>query len=243
MLDRLLEETGRVEVVGTSMNPARAIDEISAKAPEVLFLDIQMPVINGFELLSRLPQQPMVVFATAYNQYALKAFEVNSIDYLLKPIEPDQLERALNKLDNFRSDARPEWLDRPDPRTILEELSRTLREPQPTRLDRIPIQVGEWTRFLELSKITHFFTKDRLTYAAADGKTYCINSTIAELEQQLGTSQFVRIHRGTLLNLGWLDELTPFFSGRLVVRLKDERHTEITVSRDRVREIKERLGL
>jgi two-component system LytT family response regulator len=77
----------------------------------------------------------------------------------------------------------------------------------------------------------------------ADGKTYCINSTIWELEQQLGTSQFVRIHRGTLLNLSWLDELTPFFSGRLVVRLKDEKHTEITVSRDRVRQIKERLGL
>jgi two-component system, LytTR family, response regulator len=183
-----------------------------------------------------------VVFTTAYDQYALKAFEVNSIDYLLKPVEVDQLERALRKIEQFRG-GRPEWLDRPDFRAVLQELSQTLRDPDGSRPDRIPVQVGERTRFLELSHITHFFSQDRLTYAAADGKTFCINYTIADLEQQLGNSKFVRIHRGALLNIDWLDELTPFFTGRLVVRLKDEKRTELTVARDRVRALKERLNL
>src|SRR5262249_23043008 len=149
-----------------------------------------------------------------FDQYALRAFEVNSIDYLLKPIEREQLERALNKLDRFRDGGRPEWLDKPNVRVVLEELARTLREPQPARLDRIAIQVGERTRFLELSRITHFFSQDKLTYAAVDGRTYCVDWTIAELERELGTSRFVRIHRGALLNVDWLDELTPFFTGR-----------------------------
>lgn len=242
-LSRLLETTGRVEIVGRSMNPAEAIDTISATSPDVLFLDIQMPDINGFDLLSRLPRQPVVVFTTAYDQYALKAFEVNSIDYLLKPVEPAQLERALNKLDQFRGGARPEWLDRPATRTILEELAQTLRGPQPDPLDRIPIRIGERTRFLELSRITHFYMQDRLTYAAAEGKSYCIDSPIAELEHQLAAARFVRIHRRTLLNLDWLEELTPWFTGGLVARLKDDKRTELTVARERVRALKQRLGI
>jgi two-component system, LytTR family, response regulator len=242
-LSRLLEATRRVDIVGSSMNPAEAIDAISSALPDVLFLDIQMPEINGFQLLSHLCSEPLVVFTTAYDQYALKAFEVNSIDYLLKPVEPEQLERALNKLDQFRGGARPEWLERPDFRAMVEELSRSLRDTQGERLLRIPIRVGERTRFLELSRVTHFYSEDKLTYAQADGKTYCIDSTIADLERQLGQSRFVRIHRGTLLNVDWLEELTPFFTGRLIARLKDERRTELTVSRDRVRSLKERLGI
>jgi len=242
-LSRLLEATGRIEIAGSSINPATAIDAISASPPEVLFLDIEMPEINGFELLSRLVCQPVVIFTTAYNQYALKAFEVNSIDYLLKPVEPEQLERALNKLERFRGGSRPEWLDRPDFRVVLQELSRALRDADSTRLDRIPVHVGERTRFLEVSRITHFFSQDRLTYAAVDGKTYCIDYTIADLEEKLGSSKFVRVHRAALLNVDWLDELMPFFTGRLVARLKDEKRTELTVARDRVRALKERLNL
>ena len=243
-LTRLLEATGRVEIVGSSMNPAEAMEALSGKLPDVLFLDIQMPGMNGFDLLARLPRQPVVVFTTAYDQYALKAFEVNSIDYLLKPIEPEQLERALNKLEQFNSaQKRPQWLDQPEIRTVLQELSRTLRDPQTASLERIPIRVGERTRFLELARITHFFTEGRLTFAAAEGKTYCIDSTITDLEQKLGPSRFFRIHRGTLLNLDWLDELTPWFTGRMAARLKDEKRTELTVARDRVRVLKQRLGI
>jgi two-component system LytT family response regulator len=240
-LTRLLDATGRVEIVGSALNPAAAVDAIRAQPPDVLFLDIQMPGMNGFELLSRLERQPAVIFTTAYDQYALRAFEVNSIDYLLKPVEPEQLDRALTKLERFRGGARPSWLERPDLRAVMRELARSLRDP--ASRDRIPIQVGERTRFLEPSRITHVFSRGRLTYAAAEGKTYCVDCTIAELEQRLEPHGFIRIHRGTLLNLDWLDELAPWFTGRLAARLKDEKRTELRVARDRVRALKDRLGL
>ena len=242
-LTRLLEATGRVKVTGSTMNPANAIEFLSTDLPDVLFLDIQMPGMNGFDLLARLNRQPVVIFTTAYDQYALKAFEVNSIDYLLKPIEPEQLERALNKLEQFQGGKRPQWLDQPELRTVLEELSRKLHDPVGPGLERIPVRVGERTRFLEVARITHFFSQGKLTFAAIEGKTYCVDWTITELEQKLGPSRFIRIHRGTLLNLDWLDELTPWFTGRMSARLKDEKHTELTVARDRVKVLKERLGL
>jgi two-component system LytT family response regulator len=229
--------------VGSAINPAVALEAISCDPPDVLFLDIQMPGLNGFDLLARLNRQPFVIFTTAYDKYALKAFEVNSIDYLLKPIEPCQLERALNKLEHFyHGENLPHWLNRPELRTILQTLSRSCG-PHGAPLERIPIRVGERTRFLELSRITHFFTQGRLTFAASQGKSYCVDWTIAELEQKLGGSQFFRIHRRTLLNLEWLDELTPWFNGRIAARLKDEKRTDLTVARNRVRMFKERLGL
>jgi two-component system LytT family response regulator len=214
------------------MNPVAAIEAIRAASPDILFLDIQMPGLTGFDLLARVERQPFVIFTTAYDQYALKAFEVNSIDYLLKPVEPEELDRALNKLEQFQS-ARSQV----DLRSVLEALSRS------ASLQRIPIRMGERTRFLEVGRITHFFTQGRLTFAASDGKTHAIDWTIAELEQKLGPSRFFRIHRGTLVNLDWLEELTPWFAGRMAARLKDEKRTELFVARDRVRLLKRHLGL
>jgi DNA-binding LytR/AlgR family response regulator len=231
-LTRLLQATGRVEIVGTEMNPAAAIEAIQAASPDVLFLDIQMPGLTGFDLLGRVARQPFVIFTTAYDQYALKAFEVNSIDYLLKPVEPEELDRALNKLEQFQG-AR----GLVDLHGVLEALSRS------AAVQRIPIRMGERTRFLDVGRITHFFTQGRLTFAAAEGKTYAVDWTIAELEQKLGPSRFFRIHRGTLVNLDWLEELTPWFTGRMAARLKDEKRTELTVARDRVRLLKRHLGL
>lgn len=159
------------------------------------------------------------------------ARRIRRFDYLLKPVEPEELDRALNKLEQFQRGHGPV-----DLRGVLEMLSRSA-SPQ-----RIPIRLGERTRFLEVARITHFFTQGRLTFAAAEGKTYAVDWTIAELEQKLG-QRFFRIHRGTLVNLDWLEELTPWFTGRMAARLKDEKRTELTVARDRVRLLKRHLGL
>jgi len=137
---------------------------------------------------------------------------------------------------------RPPWLDQPEFQDILSELSRSLRDPQKFP-DRIPVQIGDRTQFLKVERITHFFAGDGLSFAAMEGKRYAVNWTIAELEQRLDPAKFVRIHRATLLNLDWLEEVTPFFTGRLAVRLKDETRTELVVARDRVSAFKERLNL
>ncbi len=101
-LRRLLAQSDRVEVVGSTTEPEEAIATLNSNPVDLLFLDIQMPRLNGFEVLARLPVQPLVIFTTAYDQYALKAFAVNSVDYLLKPIDPEQLARSLNKIESLR---------------------------------------------------------------------------------------------------------------------------------------------
>jgi two-component system LytT family response regulator len=239
-LARLLAETGRFEIAGSSTDPEAALEFLSRERVDVLFLDIQMPGMSGFELLARLAEQPAVVFTTAFDQYALRAFEVNAIDYLLKPIEREQLDRAIRKLERMGG-ARPEWMRQPDLRAVLERLAASLKPPEPP-MDRVASRVGERVQFIDLARITHFFAEDKLTFAAAGGKNYCVDHTIAELEQKLARRNFVRIHRSTLLNLDWVQEVNSWFAGGVLVRLKDDKHTELPVARDRVRALKERLG-
>ncbi len=240
-LSRLLAATGRFEIAGSATDPEAAAGFLSRERVDVLFLDIQMPGMNGFELLAELPEQPAVIFTTAYDQYALKAFEVNSIDYLLKPIEPAQLDRAVAKLERLRG-ARPDWLARPDLQSMLDQLAESIRGPERRYLDRVASRAGERVQLIELDRITHFFAADKLTFAVAGGRNYSVDYSIAELEQKLDPRRFLRIHRSTLLNVDWVQEVDAWFSGRALVRLKDERRTELTVARDRVRQLKERLG-
>jgi two-component system LytT family response regulator len=236
-LERLLAASGRFDIAGSTTDPEAAIAFLACERVDVLFLDIQMPGRNGFELLAALAEQPAVIFTTAYDQYALKAFEVNSIDYLLKPIEPQQLERAAAKLDRLRG-VRQEWLEH----AVLEKLAHSLRTPEPRYLDRVASRAGERVQLLELNRITHFFAQDKLTYAAAGGRNYSVDHSISELELRLDPRRFLRIHRSILLNLDWVREVDAWFSGRVLVRLKDDARTELTVARDRVRALKERLG-
>ncbi len=247
-LARMLNATGRVEIVGSASDPAVALETLAREDVDALFLDIQMPGMNGFELLSRLPAHPPVIFTTAYDQYALRAFEVHSIDYLLKPIETAHLDRALEKLERYY--ARPgasaskiagiEW------RKAIEELAAVIRGAQaPKYLQRIPSRAGGRIQIIDIASITHFFAEDKLTFAATieGARKYVVDGSITDLEHRLDPSRFARIHRSALLNIDYVDEVRGWFAGRLMVRLKDERRTELVVARDRVRALKKLLGL
>jgi len=233
-LRRLLEATGRFEIAGATSDPEEALEFLSHECVDVVFLDIQMPGMTGFELLARLAEPPLVIFTTAYDRFALKAFDVHSIDYLLKPIEPAQLDRAIAKLDRMRGGARP------DLRAIVEQVAATLQKREP---ERIATRSGERIQLIDLSRITHFFAQDKLTYAAAGGKQFCVDYTIAELEERLARKNFVRIHRAMLVNVAWVQEIDAWFGGGVLVRLRDDTHTELPVARDRVRALKDRLGV
>ena len=234
-LARLLRQTRRVEVVGTATDPQDALDRLVTAPPDVLFLDIQMPGLTGFQLLERLDTNIRVIFTTAYDRYALDAFAVNSIDYLLKPIELERLERALDKLERLSSQPAP------DIRGLARELAAQLSPGR--RLERIASRVGEKTLLLEVSRITHFISKDKLTFAVANGREHVIDYTLTDLEARLDPRRFVRIHRATLVNTAYVQELDAWLDGGVIVRLKDEKKTELSVARDRVRELKDRLGI
>jgi two-component system LytT family response regulator len=209
----------------------------------VLFLDIQMPGMNGFELLARLSAQPFVIFTTAYDEYALKAFEVNSIDYLVKPIEVDQLERALKKLDRLRPIAKPEWQQSPQLPALLQELAASMRGERVSYPHRIATRVGERISLIDLDVVSHFAAHDKLTYAVVNGHRHSVDQTIAELENRLDPAHFLRIHRAALVNVEMIQEVNAFFAGKIMLTLKDAQHTQLPVARDRVRSLKARLGI
>jgi len=232
-LTRLLRQTGRVEIVGSTANPAEAVEFLSHQSVDAVFLDIQMPGMTGFELLQKLPREPAVVFTTAFDRFALDAFEVNSVDYLVKPIELARLEKALTKLERLRGT--PQGLAETEQiRALARELTRKFPE-------RISSRIGERVVFVDVSKITHFYARDKLTYAATASRDYALDVSISELEEKLDPAVFIRIHRATLLNLHYVEEVSSWLGGGMVVRLKDGKRTELQISRDRLKEVKARL--
>jgi two-component system, LytTR family, response regulator len=241
-LKRLLAKYDSLLIAGGTTDPAEAQAFLNSNAEiDVLFLDIQMPGMNGFELLSRLAAQPFVIFTTAYDQYALRAFEVNSIDYLLKPIEPEQLDRALAKLGRLRPVARPAWQQNPDLPAILKEMADSLLGQKLSSPRRVASRVGDRIQFLDLDAVSHFIAHEKLTYAVTNGREHCVDQTIADLERKLDPARFFRIHRAILLNLDWVKQADVSFAGRATILLKDERGTHLPVARDRLRMLRSRL--
>lgn len=157
-------------MIGSTTVLEQAVTSLTADPPDVCFLDIQMPRLNGFEVLGKLPRQPIVIFTTAYDQYALKAFGVNSVDYLLKPIEPEAVERAIKKVETLRESG---LIAQPDLQGLLKQITESVREATPEYPERIASRLGDRIWFLELNDVTHFYAEEKLTYAVSDGKAYC----------------------------------------------------------------------
>lgn len=238
-LRRLLQKTERVEVIGSTTVPEQAVTALTADPPDVCFLDIQMPRLNGFEVLGKLPRQPIVIFTTAYDQYALKAFAVNSVDYLLKPIEPDAVERAIKKVETLRESGP---IAQPYLQGLLKQITESVREGTSEYLERIASRLGDRIWFLDLHDVTHFYAEEKLTYAVSGGKAYCVDRAITDLEKKLDPKRFFRIHRSTVVNLDWINEVVSLPGGMLSIRLKDMRRTDLTVARDRARQFRMRVG-
>jgi two-component system LytT family response regulator len=213
-----------------------------------------MPRLNGFEVLARLASQPIVIFTTAYDQYALQAFGVNSVDYLLKPIEPEALDRALDKVERLRAsvqnapdnsvqEAGEPSLTRPNLEALLHRIANSLHDAHPDYPDRIASRLGDRLRFLDLDRVTHFYAEDKLTWAVSEGKPHCVDHTIAQLEKKLDPKKFFRIHRATIVNLVWIAEVSTLPGGALNLRLSDPKHTDLTVARDRAHQFKTQAGV
>lgn len=232
-LVRLLGDSGRVEVVGQTIDPQTALEEIPGLAPDVLFLDIHMPEVDGFQLLAALPRAPYVVFATAYDHYAVRAFEVNSLDYLLKPVNEERLSATLQRITERLTTPPPELA------SLLSRLSGAW--PAPSYLQRVATRKGDRLSLIPVRDVTHFISEHRYTYAQTAQGRALLDLSLADLEHRLDPARFLRIHRSAIVNLQHVDQISRWFAGRVHVRLQDQ--TELTVSRDRVAALRQALGL
>src|SRR5688572_19174929 len=200
-LRRMLMATGRVTIAGSAIDPEVALAQLRKEPVDVIFLDVQMPELSGFDLLARLDTDTPVIFTTAYDQYAIEAFAVNSVDYLLKPIDGARLDRALDKLQRFTGEARP------DVRALARQLAAHLTPGR--KLERIASRVADRTIVLDVARVSHVVARDKLTYASLGGREHAIDYTLTQLEQRLDPRRFVRVHRGAMANVAYVDEIYP----------------------------------
>src|SRR5262249_54625624 len=199
-------------------------------------LDVQMPGEDGFALLEGLDPRPVVVFVTAFDQYAVRAFEENAVDYLLKPFRRERLEQALERA--RRDLGRPEQLAE-RLQGLLASLGRGAGD---ETLDRLTVRLGQKQLILSATDVLWFGAEDKLVFAATAGARHYVNFTLDQLERRLDGKRFARIHRGVIVNLDWAAVLRPRFAGTYRLQLKDEARTELPVSRARARLLRERLG-
>lgn len=241
-LSRLLKETNKVEIVGQTSEPLEALKIIPDLKLDSIFLDIQMPELNGFELLQNLTTYPPVTFTTAFDEFALKAFEVYSVDYLLKPIESERLKLTLKKLEKIASRS-PEQATE-SIKKLLESFARNHPIDKDEPIERVASRIGGRVRILDVHKITHFVSQDKLTFAVTpEGKGFPLDDTLNNLEERLNARTFLRVHRSSIVNLNFVEEVHGWFSGRVLIRLKDVAKTEIVVARSRVKLLRVLLGM
>ena len=236
-LRTLLRERGDVDVIGESGDGRSAIDQIRRLTPDIVLLDIQMPELDGLEVIREVgpTKMPAVVFVTAYDEHALAAFEVHAFDYILKPVSRQRFTQAIDRVVGL---IRTETPSAEQPLTALIEAMRSER----TALDRIAVKSDGRVLFIRVAEIDWIEADDDLVRIHAGKVVHTHRSTLTHLEERLPASKFLRVHRSTLVNVDRIREIQPWFQGDWVLILHDGTRVHSGKSyRAKVREYIERL--
>ncbi len=224
-LTTLLADINDIEIVGEANNADDAFEKIQKLKPDLLFLDIQMPGKTGFDLLEMLDTVPQVIFTTAYDEYALKAFDVNALDYLLKPIQKDRLLESVKKLTT----------EQPEEATPAQE-PRKLKG-----TDQVFVKDGERCWFVRLSEVRLFESEGNYIKVYFEGNRPMIHKSLNALDEKLDDRTFFRASRKHIINLSWIEKIEPWFNGGLMVQLRGGDNVE--VSRRQAARFKDMMSL
>ncbi len=235
MKSLLQEHKDVVEVIVEASNGGEAIEKIESLLPDLIFLDIQMPDLTGFEVIERLQHKPNIIFTTAYEQYAIKAFETFSIDYLLKPIKEERLEQSIAKLKQFGKVSSP--IDVPG----LQQLIQQLKAPQ--KATALPIKTGDRINLLKFENICYLEAQDKYVFIyTADGQKHLTDQSLSLLEEKL-PPQFYRVQKSFIINKEKIKEMHKHFNGRFLFTMDDKNLTSISSGRTYHEAIKSEFGL
>jgi two-component system LytT family response regulator len=231
---RLLADHPDIDIVAECGDGASAVQAIETAAPDLVFLDIQMPELDGFDVLQALesPRLPEIIFVSAFDRYALRAFKVHALDYVLKPVEPERLGEAL-------AHARSRLADRQSADRALAGLLRDLVKDRPY-LTRVPVRSEGRVRVIDLTDVDWLGAADNYVALHCAGREYLVRDTIAHLEQRLDPAHFVRVHRSTIVRIDRIAELIPDLHGDFQMRLKDG--TALALSRTYRPSVEARFG-
>lgn len=225
-LMKLLEDHSSIEVIGEAQNADEAFEMIETLNPDLLFLDIQMPGKTGFQLLEMLDSVPLVVFTTAYDEYALKAFDVSALDYLLKPIQPERLAEAVSKIVQ-KEKAKKEAIENGEKKLGLN--------------DQVFVKDGDRCWFVSLSNVRMFESDGNYIKVYFDTNKPMIHKSLNALDEKLDERAFFRASRKHIVNLSWVEGIEPWFNGGLMVRLRGG--DKVEVSRRQAAKFKDMMSL
>jgi len=240
----LLQQIGGVEIVAQAGNGVEALRVIEVYQPDLVMLDVQMPGLSGFEVARRVVQAGLeshVVFVTAFDQYAIDAFEVNAVDYLLKPVEAGRLSTAVDRVRKRRAADRggTDGKGAPD----LDRLVQMLSD-RSGRREQLAIKVEERFLLIQADEVVHASVEDDLIRVVTNSLSGTSNyRTLDELQTRLDPAIFWRVHRSHLVNINKIKEIVPWFSRNYILKMKDAKGTEIPVSRSQTRRLREYLKL
>jgi DNA-binding LytR/AlgR family response regulator len=235
----LLGQMDGVNVVAQAANGVEALDEIARMSPDVAFLDVQMPGLTGFEVARRLLQNgggPGVIFVTAFDRRAIEAFEVNAVDYLLKPVDLRRLEQAISRARTRRGDSQP----------IAGQLDKLVRlmAGQKDRREQVAVKVNDRFVLVQSDDIIYAsLAEDSITIVTGQVSGTSNDRTLDELHARLDPDVFWRVHRSHLVNINKVKEIVPWFSRNYILRMADAKATEIPVSRSQTRRLRDYLKL
>jgi two-component system, LytTR family, response regulator len=239
----LLGQIQGVEVVAQAANGVEALRVIEEQGPDLVMLDVQMPGLTGFEVAKRLVRggvESQLVFVTAYDRHAIEAFEVNAVDYLLKPVESGRLATAVDRV------RRRIHTDRASSRPAGENLDRLLQllGDRQDRREQLAIKVGDRFLLVHADEVVHASVEDDVITVATNSLSgTCNYRTLDELQARLDPAVFWRVHRSHLVNINRIKEILPWFSRNYILKMRDAKGTEIPVSRSQTRRLREYLRL
>lgn len=236
LMKSLLEEhADTINVIGEASNGREAIAKIEELKPDLVFLDIQMPDLTGFEVIEQLSRKPNIIFTTAYEQYAIKAFETFSIDYLLKPIREERLKQSIEKVKKFGQ--LNQSIDVPG----LQELIRQFQAPQ--KSTALPIKTGDRIILLRYENIVYLEAQDKYVFVfTSDGNKYITDQSLTGLEEKL-PAQFYRIQKSYIINKERIKEMHRHFNGRFLFIMDDKAGSRLTSGRTYHEPIRTEFGL
>jgi two-component system, LytTR family, response regulator len=240
----LLAQIGAVEVVAQASNGIEALRVIEDAAPDLVMLDVQMPGLTGFEVARRLLHgggEAQIVFVTAYDQYAIEAFEVNAVDYLLKPVEPGRLGTTVDRVRRRIHSERP--ILKTGAGAELDRVLQVLGDRQERR-EQLALKVGDRFLLIQADEVIHASVEDDVITVETNSLSGTSNyRTLDELQAHLDPTVFWRVHRSHLVNINKIKEIVPWFSRNFLLKMRDAKGTEIPVSRSQTKRLREYLRL
>ncbi|RLB13970.1 MAG: DNA-binding response regulator [Deltaproteobacteria bacterium] len=238
----ILSKIDEIQVVATAGSASKAVQAIKVHEPDVVFLDIHMPGHDGFYVvqeISSVPRPPFIIFATAYDEYAIQAFEVNAVDYLLKPFSEARVSESVSRVRHMKKAGKPR-LTGQELRTIADYMAQGAEA-----ITKVPVDKGGRILLLDSAEVVFCRSDEKRVTVHTKTTHFPVHalSSLDALEKRLRTCPFFRSHRSYLVNLSHIREIVPLINGRYLITMHDQQSTEIPLSRTRVREFKERMGL